>query len=97
MATTYDVGDLIRITGTFTDAEDAAIDPNVILASYKDPSDVEVSLTSTTGITKDSTGVYYFDMDLDEEGKWRYRIYGQASGGSGQGAASDWLIAKEWD
>ena len=98
MATTFDVGDLIRITGTWTDSAGDATDPNTVLASHKDPSNVEISLTSTTGITKDSTGVYYFDMDLDEEGTWKYRFYGQASGDdSAQGAAKGHLIAEAWD
>jgi hypothetical protein len=98
MPTTYEVGDLVRITGTWTDADDVVTDPNTVLAQHTDPSGNEVSLTTTTGITKDSTGVYYFDLDLDEEGHWPYRFYAQASGdSSAQGAASSWLIAKAYN
>ena len=97
MATTYDVGDLIRITGTWTDSDEAVTDPNVVRGNVEDPSGNTSQLTMNTGITKSSTGVYYFDVDLNEEGRWKYRLYGLASGNSSsQGAKSHWLIAKDW-
>jgi len=93
----YDVGDLIRITGTWTDADGNVTDPNVIKGNTENPSGTTAQLTISTGITKSSTGVYYFDMDLNEEGRWKYRLYGIATGdSSSQGAGSSWLIAKDW-
>jgi len=38
-------------------------------------------------LVKDATGDYHFDVDVDEEGTWYYRIEGETSGGAKQGAA----------
>lgn len=91
MPNTYDKGDLVRITGTWTNAASAAVDPDVIKASHLDPSGNQTDLTINTGITKDSTGVYYFDLGLDEAGTWMYRFYGESSGGTEQGAEENYI------
>jgi uncharacterized protein YfaS (alpha-2-macroglobulin family) len=89
MAGTYHVGDAVRITGTFTDADGDAHDPSAVFAEYIGPSDAEATeliYGTDVELVKASTGVYYVDVDADEAGTWHYRFYsttgGQAAGES---------------
>ena len=93
MANEYQVGDLVRITGTWTDSAGTATDPTTVLGKHTDPSGVSVALTVGGGITKSSTGVYYYDIDVDEAGTWIYRFYGQGGGASAQGANESYFLA----
>lgn len=94
MANIYDVGDEIRCTGTFTDADGTAQDPTAVMFAYKDPSGTTTTLTYGTdaALIKSDTGVYYVDLDIDESGIWRYRFY---STGDGQAAGEDYFHARE--
>ncbi len=92
MANVYDVGDLVRVTGTFTDVDGVATDPDVVRVKYQDPSGNDTTdLYGTNNTVKSATGVYYLDIDIDEAGIWYYRIEGETSGGAGQGAAESWF------
>jgi hypothetical protein len=92
MTNEYDVGDLVRIQGTFTDAAGAAFDPDVVTAKYLDPSG---NATTDASPTKSATGVYYTDVTIDELGTWYYRFEGTAAGGAKQGAEeSNFQVAK---
>lgn len=82
----YQVGDLVRATGTFTNAAGTATNPDAVLCEYRDPSgnltDFEYGVDAE--LVRDSTGVYYVDIDADEAGWWHYRFW---STGTGQAAA----------
>ena len=80
----YDIGDAVRVTGTFTDADGVATDPTTVTGKYKDPSGNE---TTDESPTNSATGVYYFDIEIDESGKWLYRLEGKTVTPSNQGAA----------
>lgn len=86
----YQVGDLVRVTGTFTTAAGVATDPTAVFAEYKDPSGntTELEYPADAALVKDSTGVYHIDIDADEAGSWFYRFYstgtGQANSGPGE-------------
>lgn len=83
---THDLGDLVRVTGTFSDPDDDTVmDPAVVKLSVKDPSEnVETFVYGTdVEVVKSSTGVYYLDIDADEAGTWYYRWW---STGTGQAA-----------
>ena len=90
MPNKYDVGDLVRVTGTWTDSDGAATDPTAVKLYYKDPSGniTESTYLTDTDITQDTTGVYYADIDIDESGKWFYRWVGT---GSAQAADEYWF------
>jgi hypothetical protein len=95
MANTYDVGDEVRITGTFTDADGNAQDPTAVFFAFLAPSATSATTYeygTDAELVKDSTGVYYVDLDLDEAGLWRYRFY---STGTGQAADEGYLHARE--
>jgi len=94
MANTYDIGDLVKVTGTWTDSDDAALDPTAVFLVYKDPSgNVCDALQYGVGaeITKASTGVYTCNISIDEAGSWYYRWY---STGTGQAAQEGYFSVR---
>ncbi len=73
----YTIGQLVRVTGTFTNVAGAAADPTTIKFKYLTPAAKTSLVYGTDGaLVKDSTGVYHVDLTLDKEGKWRYRFEG---------------------
>jgi hypothetical protein len=81
----YDVGDLVRVTGTFTDAAGTAIDPTTVVFKVKKPDRSITTYTYGTDmqLVKESTGNYRVDISADVKGKYKYRWY---STGNGQAA-----------
>lgn len=75
---TYDIGDLVRVTSTFTlTADDTAVDPTTVTYTVKDPSGNETEYTYAGGeVTRSSTGVFYKDVSIDEAGRWWIRVDG---------------------
>jgi len=71
----YDVGDKVKITGSFTN-NGAASDPAAVIAWYTSPGGTVTTLTYGTdaGLTKVSTGVYSFYMAFNRSGRWYYRM-----------------------
>ena len=94
MANTYDVGDLARVTGTFTNSAGTAVDPTVVKLSYKDPSENITTLTYGTdaSVIKSATGVYYCDVSIDEAGVWWFRWWAT---GTGQSASESWFDVRK--
>jgi len=76
----YDIGNKIRITGTFTDPldDDAAVDPATVYCSVCTPSGVTTDYEYGVDdeITKSGTGVYYLDLPLTSDGYWYVRWWG---------------------
>jgi hypothetical protein len=75
----YNVGDLVRLTATFTSA-DIPADPTaiscIVKRRYQLAPVVSTTYTHPATITKDSTGVYHVDVIPDNEGIWDYRWVG---------------------
>jgi len=74
----YDVGDAVRCTGTFTDTNGTATDPDTIFFAWRTP---DGTLTTKeygvdVEVLKVSTGVYAYDLNIDDDGTWQYRFYG---------------------
>ena len=94
MANTYDIGDLVRVTGTFTNAAGTATDPAVVKFSYRDPSENITTLTYGTdaAVVKSATGIYYSDVSIDEAGVWWFRWF---STGTGQAAGESWVDVRK--
>lgn len=79
MAKVFDLGDQVRITvrtaigGTPTSATDVAI--NIV-----DPEANRFSYTYLgSDLTLDSTGVYYYDLDLNLSGTWAWQAVGSGT------------------
>ena len=85
MANFYQVGDLVRCQGTYTDINGLPIDPSNVFFSFKDPDDVITTYQFgiDSQLVKTSTGVYYCDVSITSVGTWWYRHY---STGIGQAA-----------
>jgi hypothetical protein len=86
MMQTYDKGDVLRVIGTFTDVDNALVDPGSVVFSYRTPAGTKHDLTylQDPEVIRESPGVYYFDLSFTESGQWcvAYR-----SSGNGQAAA----------
>jgi len=84
----YDVGDLVRVTGVFKDAEGVAIDPSTVAFKLRKPNRSITTYLYGTDIqlVKDSTGNYRVDISADVKGIYKYRWY---STGNGQAAGEN--------
>lgn len=94
MPNLYDVGDEVRVTGTFTDADGNVQDPTALTFKFTDPSGNTVTYTYGTDaeLVKSGTGVYYVDIDIDESGTWWFRF---AATGAGRAADEAYFLVEE--
>jgi len=67
-----DIGDLIRVTASFTDSAGALADPTAVAILARSPSGTELPLS----VTNQSTGIYYAEHSIDEEDTWWFRAKG---------------------
>ena len=82
MGSTYDRGDIVRITGTFTDTGGTVGDPTTVHFLYDTPTSTAPTTATRTstasgavgGITKSSTGVYYYDISSTGQGLYETRF-----------------------
>ena len=76
----YDVGDMIRVRGSFTNSAGAVVDPSSITFQYRqflaDPLSLTTLVYGVGSITRVSTGEYYHDLAVNTDGEWRYRWNG---------------------
>lgn len=86
--TTFQVGDKVIITSTFTDpaASNALVDPSVVAFKVKNPNGTQTTYTygSSSEADKTSTGIYTLEVNITMAGVWKWRSY---SSGNFQGAA----------
>lgn len=82
----YDNGDLVRVTGTFTNTSGTKINPAAVYFKIMTPEGTVTTYQYGVDgqVVRSATGIYYCDVDANEPGTWRYRWY---STGSGQAAA----------
>ena len=77
MAHTYDKGDTVRASATFTDADGLGVDPGTVTFKVLDPSGNEASYVyGGVEVIKTATGIYYIDILIDESGTWHFRCEG---------------------
>lgn len=94
---TYDLGDLVRVhtnDGPFSNAATgAALDPDVVSVSIRDPDGTVTTYVYGTDdeVVKDGTGSYHMDVDADTAGVWFYRWF---STGDGQAAEERSFIVR---
>lgn len=82
MPSTYDQGDQVRITGTFTDTGGTVGDPTTVNFLYDTPTSTAPTIATRTststgavnGITKLSTGVYHYTVPTTGQGKYEARF-----------------------
>lgn len=83
----YARGNVVRLTGTFYDIDDALTDPDTVSFEMKasDGSTTTYVYLTDAQLVRDSTGVYYVDADTDTAGTYFYRFHS-----TGDGKAADW-------
>ena len=69
---TYDIGDVARLFGAFTDINGAPADPTTVIVSVKDPN----GTVTTPAVVRDSLGNYHADQDCSIAGTWKYQFDG---------------------
>lgn len=85
-ANIYEVGDLVRCYGVFTDQDSVALDPTNVFFSYKNPAGTITTLTYgvDAALVKSGVGNYYVDITvpsaLTATGTWYYRFYSTGTG-----------------
>ncbi len=72
----YNIGDLIRIQGTFKDINGTVVDPTNITLKVKVPAGTVSTYYYPGTITRTSTGVYYFDFAITASGTHYYNWAG---------------------
>lgn len=73
----FALGQLVKITASFTDEDGNAADPGSVFCEIKTPAGVVTSYeyNSDPEVVKDSTGIYHLKLDCDVVGFWRWRWY----------------------
>lgn len=94
MASTYDIGDVVRCVSVFRNIAGTAVDPSTVKAWVQSPVGVETLYTYGTdaGLVKDSTGNYHLDIEPSIPGVWVYRFEGT---GSNKGADETTFIVRK--
>lgn len=81
----YEVGELVRCSGVFTNQAGSAVDPSTVTFRVRKPDDTVTAYVYGTDeeVVKDATGNYHVDVSATTSGRWFYRWEG---GGTGQSA-----------
>ena len=92
----YDIGDLVTLTGTFTDAptNGTVHDPTTVSVTIREPDGTATTYVYGTDaeVTKASTGVYNCDWSIDQSGQHFYRWFAT---GTGQASEESSFLVKE--
>lgn len=76
MATTFDIGDLVRLSVTFVTAAGSTADPSKVYLDVQKPDGAICYSTyaaGTTAIVRSATGDYYKDVLATGQGIYEYR------------------------
>lgn len=82
MATTYDKGDVIRVQNKYTTSTESTngADPSNVEFHYTPPDGTTISATATStgGLVRASSGVYFYDIITTSSGQydWMHRSTG---------------------
>ena len=81
MGSLYDIGDQVRISGTFDSAVPAPVDPGTVMLKRMAPTGVLADLIYGVGIeiVKDSTGRYHYLWSVTAAGLHHYRWVGSGT------------------
>ena len=83
MSNTYDVGDVARVTATFTNSAGVGVDPTSLAMYHGITRPVVTPVTSLVygpdSITRVTTGQFYTDVAVNSHGEWHYRWIGKGA------------------
>lgn len=74
------IGDDMRVQGTWTDASGNLIDPTAVQALVRSPSGIVSTYTWPSSITRVSQGVFFALVPVDEAGVWLGRFISLGTG-----------------
>lgn len=74
--TTYDKGDVVRLSATFGNVSDVATDPTTVILRVKNSAGTTVYTYAAAQISRDSAGNFHKDLALTVVGEWSYRWEG---------------------
>lgn len=74
MANSYDIGDTVRVTATFTDTGGTLVDPAKVTFLVGSPTVTSTETSTGSNVINPSSGVYYLDVVIDTAGAWNYRV-----------------------
>jgi hypothetical protein len=96
MADRFVAGDTPRLTNSFY-VDDVLTDPTTISLAVTDPSgNTDTYTYAGATITKSSTGVYYKDVTVDEDGVWEYTWTGTGTAADiATGSLSVWPASSD--
>ena len=70
----YQIGDQLRLSVSFTDANNAAVDPTTIALAVLEPDATSTAYTyALDQVIKSTTGTYYYDLTVSQAGRHYYR------------------------
>jgi hypothetical protein len=74
----YPVGQSVKLTSSFTDANGDAANPTTVTCKVEDPDGTETTYTAASdpAITNPATGSYQLIVVPDQSGMWTYRWEG---------------------
>jgi hypothetical protein len=61
---------------TFKNAAGALANPTTVTLRIQKPDGTIASYTNASGLTSDTTGIWYRDHDIDVAGTWQFRFEG---------------------
>lgn len=84
-ANTYDVGDVVRITGSFAQSG-SAVDPSAVTLTYRTPAGALVTLTYGTdaALERTAAGAYRVDLPVTQTGTYQYRWVSTGTGAAAE-------------
>lgn len=88
MTNKFDKGDRVRLKGKFT-IDDVETDPTYVTLLVQTPALTHYTYTYSGSVSRLSTGIYYKDLEVGEEGQWFYRF---VSSGTVVAAGEDFFI-----
>lgn len=68
----YDIGDKVRLKATF-EQDDSGVDPDTVTLKVKAP-DGTITTVTDGSMTHTTTGVYSYDVDVDQVGMWHFKF-----------------------
>lgn len=74
----YDIGDVSRLSVTFTNLAGDLADPTAVALIIQSPDGIQ-TVINPVSIINPSTGVYHYDLSLTQSGLYLYRYTGTGS------------------
>src|SRR5688500_3192531 len=74
MASTYDVGDVVRVTGVFTSTAGTPINPTKVTFAIESSTGISSRTSTMISVINPSVGTFYTDIYASVRGVWEYRI-----------------------